>query len=62
MNYSVDWDGPGERDGRSLGEIIADLDAVAENFRKGWRAEPPTMAALFDRVVRELRAIQDSQT
>jgi hypothetical protein len=36
--------------------IASDCDAVANNFRKGWRNEPVTLAAMFDRVTRELRA------
>lgn len=41
--------------GVAFPELLADLDAVAENFDKGWRMEPPTMAALVRRVVRDLR-------
>ena len=58
MNYSVDQDGPGERDHdppRSIDEILEDLEAVAVNFDNGWRAEPPTMAALVRRIIRELK-------
>lgn len=41
--------------GVAFPEVLADLEAVAENFDRGWRAEPPTMAALVRRVIRELR-------
>lgn len=41
---------------RSIDEVLADLEAVAMNFDKGWRAEPPTMAALFRRAARDIRS------
>lgn len=41
---------------RTLDEIVADLEEVAKNFDNGWRAEPPTMAALVRRIIRELDA------
>ena len=39
---------------RSIDEIILDFEAVAKHFDKGWRAEAPTMAALFRRAARDL--------
>lgn len=41
---------------RTLDEILVDLEEVARNFDRGWRAEPPTMAALVRRIIRELKA------
>lgn len=41
---------------RSIEEVLADLEAVAVNFDNGWRAEPPTMAALVRRVARDIKA------
>lgn len=35
--------------------IAADCEGVADNHRKGWRNEPPTHAAMWDRLARELR-------
>lgn len=46
---------------RTFDEILADLDAVATNFDRGWRAEPPTMAALVRRIARELRSCDKSE-
>ncbi len=45
---------PGLKSKRTIDEIISDLEAVAKNFDKGWRAEAPTMAALFRRAARDL--------
>lgn len=39
---------------RSIDEVILDFEAVAANFDKGWRAEAPTMAALFRRAASDL--------
>lgn len=39
---------------RTIDEIILDFEAVAKNFDKGWRAEAPTMAALFRRAAHDL--------
>lgn len=41
---------------RTLDEVLTDLEAVAQNFDKGWRAEPATMAALVRRVARDVRS------
>lgn len=41
---------------RTIDEVLIDLDAVAENFDKGWTATPPTMAALVRRIRREIAA------
>jgi len=41
---------------RTIDEVLADLDAVAANFDKGWTATPPTMAALVRRIRREVAA------
>lgn len=45
---------------RTFAEILTDLDAVADNFDRGWRAEPPTMAALVRRIARDLRSCDRS--
>lgn len=39
---------------RSIDEVIRDFEAVAANFDKGWRAEAPTMAAMFRRAAHDL--------
>jgi hypothetical protein len=40
---------------RNIDEVLADLEDVAVNFDKGWRAEPSTMAALVRRISREVK-------
>jgi len=39
---------------RSIDEVILEFEAVAAKLDKGWRAEPPTMAALFRRAAHDL--------
>ena len=41
---------------RSIDEVLRDLDLTSDNFDRGWRVEPPTMAALTRRVARDIRA------
>ena len=41
---------------RSIDGMLLDLEMTAENFDRGWRCEPPTMAALVRRVSRDIRA------
>lgn len=41
---------------RTIPDLIDDCKAVADNFRNGHRHEPPTNAALWDRMHRELSA------
>lgn len=37
-------------------QVAAECEAVANNHRKGWRNEPATHAAMWDRAARDLRA------
>lgn len=46
---------------KTVDAVLADLEAVAGNFDMGWRAEPPTMAALVRRVIRDVRAAIDAE-
>lgn len=41
---------------RSLDDVLRDLEMTADNFDRGWRAEPPTMAAIMRRALRDVRA------
>jgi hypothetical protein len=42
---------------RSIDEIILDFEATASNFDKRWRAESPTMVALFRRAAHDLMGV-----
>jgi hypothetical protein len=68
MNYSIDWDGPGERESppqrkhQTLEDVIADMKNCSEQYHNGLRLEPQTIGHVFDAFTYELSFYADQSS